>query len=90
LALADYVVDPADVEATCKAIGDWYASETGETTDVSYAGMILAAVLPAHDRALILALADRLESGGDPCKDRCFSNTVDWLRGEAKALGADE
>lgn len=71
--------DPLDVEVGAKALRDAWM-DSADYGNIELAESVLAAVLPSHDRRLLLALADEIESLTIPPREFQGSEAVGLLR----------
>lgn len=89
--MTDYRVPAEDVRLATEAL--WAkAAAQGHVYDESesiniVANIVLDAVLPAHDRALALALAEAWDDG-DEWDDG--ADMGEWLRRKAEQIGGDD
>jgi hypothetical protein len=86
----------ADLEAAIDALDaiheqTWHAHAAECCMQAAaYATAMLDGVLPAHDRALILALADEIEQAHKTAVSCGYDGAVRVLRAKAEQIGGDD
>lgn len=84
--MSDFRPSDDDVQ---RGRGALYLNRGRTLTTTETAAVVLAAVLPGHDAALLHALADEMDALDIPHHERTIGDAADLLRERAEQYGGD-